>query len=172
MSVSKRFKKKIQNFRQGMTAWYVNSHPIRDENYRDWGKDQEELDRQNGKGNSTCFQSNSGWVFIQCKRICKVPTRSVWGWVDDFNGKRRTHQFKSLASLQGAHGGRYFKTAAQARVFMQEIIDGLHPGILGESAYYHGELDRLDEILDDTRIDETDYDDHGIYGDFTESEYA
>jgi hypothetical protein len=151
MSVSKRFKKKIKNFRQGMTAWRVHSYPIRDENYRDWGKDQEELDRKNGKGNSTCFHTGSTWMFITCERICKAPEKSVWGWSDWIKGKgkRRTHSFKSLQSSHGSDGNRFFSKQHQAQAFMKEIIEGKHPDIIGGNIYLHSELDRLDDILDD-----------------------
>lgn len=160
MSVSKRFKKKMKDFRQGMTAWRVHSYPIRDENYLDWGKDQEELDRKHGKGNATCFQPDSTWIFIVCERICKVPEKSVWGWMDwkKGQGKRRSHSFKSLQSMHGSDGNRFFAKQHQAQAFMQEIIEGKHENIICGNIYLHSELDRLDEMFDDFRSDPDDYD--------------
>ena len=150
--VSKRFKKKMKNFRQGMTAWRVHGHPIKEHNYRDWGSNQEELDRQYGKGNATCFNDGSGWYFIYCEKYCNVPEKTVWGFLDWLGGKRRTHMFKSFQSMYGSHGNRVFKKQSQAQAYMMEIVEGKHDSVLSESRYYHSELDRLDDMLDDMRM--------------------
>jgi hypothetical protein len=149
--VSKRFKKKMKNFRQGMTAWRVIGYPIRDENYHSWGKDQEYLDRNYGPGNATCFNDGSGWYFIYCEKHCNVPLKTAWGSVHWRNGKRMTHEFKSFSSMYGSHGNRVFKKQSQAQAYMMETIKGSHNPVLSESRCYHSELDRLDSILDDMR---------------------
>ena len=175
MSTSKKFKKKLRNFRQGMSAWRVHGYPIRNENYESWGKDQEYLDRQHGKGNATCFKSCSTWIFIVCERICKVPEKAVWGWTDwtKGQGKRRSHSFKSLQSMYGSDGNRFFAKQHQAQAFMQEIIEGKHQNIVCGNIYFHAELDRLDDILDDFRSVQDDADDdRGIHGVPTEDEFA
>lgn len=172
MSVSKRFKKKMKDFRQGMTAWRVYGWPISDHNYRDWGKDQEELDRKHGKGNATCFNDGSGWYFIYCEKHCKVPEK-IFGTTVWYGGNRKTHMFKSFTSMHGGRGNRVFKKQTQAQAYMVEIMKGSYNSELSESRYFHGELDRLDDMLDDFRSGpDDDYDDHGIYGVPTEDEFA
>lgn len=161
--ISKRFKKKMKNFRQGMTAWFVNGWPIRDENYHDWASDQEYLDRSYGKGNATCLNDGSGWYFIYCQKRCNVPVkeRGVTMW---YGGKRRTHTFKSFTSMQGCHGDRVFKKQSQAQAFMMEIVKGNHNAEISGSRYFHSEMDHLDDMLIEmnniTEIDETDYRTH------------
>lgn len=165
--VSKRFKKKMKNFRQGMTGWRVHGWPIEEHNYRDWGSNQEELDRQNGKGNAMCFKYDGQWFFIHCENKCNIPKKTVWGWIDWYGGKRKTHLFKSFASMYGSYGNRVFKNQFQAQAYMLEVATGKHPSVLNESRYFQSEMDRLDNILDDMRIGDGD-----MYGDGSELEFA
>lgn len=155
--VSKRFKKKIKNFRQGMSAWRVLGWPIKDRNYRNWGHDQDYLDRTYGKGNATCFKTSGGWYFIYCERKCNIPLKTSSNWINWRGGKRLLDQFKSLNSMSGSHGGRFFPKASQARSFMQEIVDGMHPHIINKSIDFQREMDNLDDVLDDMRDDDDDY---------------
>lgn len=167
--VSKRFKKKMKNFRQGMTGWRVYGWPIEYHNYHDWGKDQESLDRQYGKGNAICFNDGSGWFFIYCEKHCNVPNK-IFGKTIWWGGNRKTHMFKSFTSMHGCYGNRVFNKQSQAQAYMMEIVKGSHKPELSESRYFHSEIDQLDQILDDIRNEQED--DHGIYGDGSELEFA
>lgn len=50
------------------------------------------------------------------------------------------------ATLNGTYGG-YFDNEAEAKIFVQEILDGKHPGILSEAAERDVALDFMDEAL-------------------------
>jgi hypothetical protein len=157
MSTSKRFKKKIKNFRQGMTAWRVQGYPVEKRNYQSWGTDQSYLDETYGKGNAKFFSNGSELFFIYCETICKVPKKSSWGRVDWSGGKRKTHIFKSLNSMYGSMGNRFFRTQEQAQLFMNEIEQGKHPHLVHIEQEF---MDMLDDILDDIRnseFDESEY---------------
>lgn len=146
MSTSKKFKKKLRNFRQGMSAWRVHGYPIRNENYESWGKDQDDLDRNHGKGNTAFMQDGTGYFFITVERICNIPLRTCWGWMNSFSGKRKLQYGCGIG--MGSLGGKYFNNPEKAREFMQDVINGHYPQLVNAETEYHSELDALDACFD------------------------
>ena len=66
---SKRFKKKIKNFRQGMLAWRVHGYILSKNNAERWGTDAVYLDNLYGKGNYTLLSYGGKYILLCCEKV-------------------------------------------------------------------------------------------------------
>lgn len=152
---SKRFKKKMKNFRQGMTAWRIWGTTLHNDGRCDWVHDKVKMDRDYGAGNYRIMFYGKQKIFFYCERICNVPKSNTYGPTPWFGGTRKFYNGRCVnphhvKHSSGSMGDRYFPNKQQAQKHLDKLTDGLYYADIADMIDHHNEMDRFDDMFNDS----------------------